>query len=228
MRGMTLSSLQLAMNNLTTIENIDHRTKVWTLAIHIPRPHDISIDPQTQWAATFPTVTYPAQRNAALLRGQDLKPEDRRVFAILRTQPGENPWDLGSPLKNLQQVMGYTAADWLLPLKRSPCADHSSLESAFALGPVVQKLKQEAGLAPPPEQPTNAAVNGHQAPVGERSNGKKAYRLSRSFSSQSQLSDGIGPALPPHAHHAQHHSHDGRLHRPIQPSSVYSRSTGDF
>jgi palmitoyltransferase len=46
--------------------------------------------------------------------------------------------------------MGHSIGDWLLPLKQSPCADHSSSESAFALGPVVTRLKQEAGLIPAP------------------------------------------------------------------------------
>lgn len=150
---MTASSLQLAMRNCTTIENLNRRSKVWTLAIHIPRPEDIGIDPETQWAPTFPTVSYPKPRHSPEIRAQDQesKPDERRVFAILRTRPGENPFDLGSPLKNLQQVMGYTVADWLLPIKASPCADHSSLESAFALGPVVQRMKEEAGLVPRPE-----------------------------------------------------------------------------
>jgi palmitoyltransferase len=56
--------------------------------------------------------------------------------------------------------MGYSIIDWLLPLKHSPCADHSSSESAFALGPVVTRLKQEAGLVPAPASvPGNGAVS---------------------------------------------------------------------
>lgn len=212
---MTLGSLQLAMHNLTTIENLDHRTKVWTLAIYIPRPQDVGIDPETHWAATFPTVSYPAQRNSPQLRAKDSNPEDRRVFAILRTQPGENPWDLGSPLKNLQQVMGYTVAEWLLPFKQSPCADHSSLESAFALGPVVQRLKQEAGLEPPSDQHDSGAVNGQTTPRGKQHKDKGADRSS-SDPSQDQLSDGIGAALP-EAYHP-HHKHHRRRSSQASPS----------
>jgi hypothetical protein len=44
-----------------------------------------------------------------------------RMAVVLGRTP-ENPFDLGSPLKNLQQVMGYTVFDWLLPIKHSPCA----------------------------------------------------------------------------------------------------------
>lgn len=150
--GMTGTSLHLAATNTTTIENITRKTKVWTLAIHIHRPNN-----NPEWARVFPTVTYPSRPKSASVDSSDQdwpKPEDSRVFAILQTQPGENPFDLGSPLKNLQQVMGYTVWDWVLPLKPSPCVDHSSPESAYAMGPVVQRLKHEAGLTDATAEPS--------------------------------------------------------------------------
>lgn len=70
----------------------------------------------------------------------------RREFAILSTQPGENPFDLGSQLANMNEVMGYSIIDWLLPVKHSPCASHDSQESAFRLGPVVDRLRKDYGL----------------------------------------------------------------------------------
>lgn len=65
-------------------------------------------------------------------------------------------------MKNLQQVMGFTVGEWLLPFKQSPCANHSSLENAFALGPVVSRLKREAGL--------------EAGPAGEETEGDSADR----------------------------------------------------
>ncbi|GES64271.1 palmitoyltransferase pfa5 [Aspergillus terreus] len=152
--GMTLSSVQLAMYNVTTIENLNRRSVVWTLAIRVPQHLLAKLTPNSQWAPTFRTITYPLPPmppNPEAMPGtghQQLipPPGEQHVFAILQTLPGENPFDLGSPLKNLQQVMGYSLLDWILPLKHSPCADHSSMESAFAMGPVVSRLKQEAGL----------------------------------------------------------------------------------
>lgn len=150
--GMVLSSFQLAMSNLTTIENLNRRSIVWTLAIRVP---DHLLDrlwaAESPWAPTFRMVSYPPQPTPSATQPHTDNTTERHVFAILHTRPGENPFDLGSVSKNLQQVMGFSVADWLLPLKQSPCADHSSLESAFALGPVVTRLKQEAGLAPPLE-----------------------------------------------------------------------------
>ncbi|KAE8378605.1 DHHC palmitoyltransferase-domain-containing protein [Aspergillus bertholletiae] len=151
--GMTLSSVQLAMYNLTTIENLNRRSAVWTLAIRVPKHMLSKLDPESRWAPTFRTITYPLPlmppSTEATAEHQQYPPTaEQHVFAILQTLPGENPFDLGSSFKNLQQVLGYSVLDWLLPLKQSPCADHSSLESAFALGPVVQRLRAEAGLEP--------------------------------------------------------------------------------
>lgn len=153
--GMTISSLQLAAYNLTTIENLNRRSAVWTLAIRVPR-RILS----ERWAPTFRTITYPLQPvpPAESEVAREFPVGEQHVFAILQTLPGENPFDLGSPLKNLQQVMGFTLLEWLLPIKQSPCADHSSHESAFALGPVVTRLKKEAGLEPPTESENPAGA----------------------------------------------------------------------
>lgn len=141
--GMAGTSLHLAATNTSTIESLSRNSKVWTIAVHINRPQNGS-----QWAQTFARVTYPVSRKPASANSSDLEsmPNNNRVFAILRSQPGENPFDLGSPVKNLQQVFGTTLWDWLLPLKPSPCADHRSSASAYPMGPVVERLKQEAGL----------------------------------------------------------------------------------
>lgn len=149
---MTVSTLQLAVYNLTTIENLSRRSAVWTLAIRVPDRLVNSFNSDSGMIPTFPTITYPLQPTPPVPETQEnpnpTQPEERHVFAILQTQPGENPFDLGSWFKNLQQVLGFSLLDWILPLKQSPCADHSSLESAFALGPVVTRLKREAGLEP--------------------------------------------------------------------------------
>lgn len=149
---MTLSSIQMAMVNVTTIENLSRRSRVWTLAVRVPEPllNRLWVS-ESAWAPTFRMVSYPPEGSISPSQPQptDASTTERHVFAILHTSPGENPFDLGG-WKNLQQVMGYSLTDWLLPLKPSPCADHTSKESAFALGPVVTRLKQEAGLLPSP------------------------------------------------------------------------------
>jgi hypothetical protein len=71
-----------------------------------------------------------------------------RTFAILHTKPGESPYDLG-PWENVRSVMGNSLLDWMLPLRYSPCCDHSSGLSAYQLGPLVDRMRREAGIMPP-------------------------------------------------------------------------------
>ncbi|KAJ0296157.1 hypothetical protein COL516b_011909 [Colletotrichum fioriniae] len=78
-------------------------------------------------------------------------PRDRlatRTFAIVRTEPDENPWDLGYA-RNWTSIMGYTLIDWLLPIRGSPCANHDSMESDYEMGPLVQRLRERHGLPDP-------------------------------------------------------------------------------
>lgn len=71
-----------------------------------------------------------------------------KTFAILHTKPGENPFDLG-PYQNFKTVMGDHWYDWLLPIRYSPCCNHDRNHSQFPMGPVVQRMRAEAGIAGP-------------------------------------------------------------------------------
>ncbi len=146
--GMTLSSLQFAFLNTTTIENLSRKTKVWTLAIYMPRP------PSPQSAALrFQTITYPlaptlTNPDDSAAAAPPQPPGPPRTFAILHTKPGQNPWDL-RPYRNFKSVMGEHWYDWFLPVKHSPCSRHDGEESLFELGLVVDRMREEAGIALP-------------------------------------------------------------------------------
>ena len=73
---------------------------------------------------------------------------DIKTFAILHTKPGENPFDLG-PYQNFKTVMGDHWYDWLLPIRHSPCCNHDRKDSQFPMGPVIQRMRVEAGIAGP-------------------------------------------------------------------------------
>ena len=94
------------------------------------------------------TITYPLQLPTDR---PPLPAPEFRTFAILETLPGMQPWDLGRPSLNFRAVFGRHPHDWLLPIRRSPCCDHSSLVSQYPLGPDFADLLVEAGLAPRPE-----------------------------------------------------------------------------
>ena len=136
---MTASSLQFALINTTTIENLSRRTIVWTLAVHMPGPPETSTG--------FRTVSF---SNAASTTNFDEPAEEQasaaiKTFAILHTKPGENPFDLGA-FQNFKTVMGDHWYDWFLPIKYSPCCNHDRRDSQFAMGPVVQRMMAEAGI----------------------------------------------------------------------------------
>ena len=137
--GMTGSSVQLVLLNVTTIENLSRKSIVWDLAVYMPKP--------PSEAPAFPTISFGTNQAATAV---DLDPQHNSIktYAILHSKLGENPWDLGA-FRNFQSVMGEHWYEWLLPIKRSPCCDHSSEESEYEFGPAVDRMRKEAGLALP-------------------------------------------------------------------------------
>ena len=96
-----------------------------------------------------------------------------RTFAILQTLPGMNVWDLGSSWQNFKSVFGPELHDWLLPVKHSPCCDHSSDVSQFPLGPDFEELLIEAGLTPRPSS-LPPSEKGHRSdPRGSHASRKR-------------------------------------------------------
>lgn len=153
--GMSGSSLQFVFQNTTTIENLSRRTKVWQLAIYMPNPPQ-GIDPPP-----FRTVTYGQPPSESSNPTPTVQPSNYRTFAILHSRPGENPWDLG-PFRNFKSVMGDYWYDWILPIKRSPCARHDRLDCEFETGPVVERMKREAGIIPPLHTDTEEKPRRHR------------------------------------------------------------------
>ncbi|KAL9612666.1 MAG: hypothetical protein Q9167_002748 [Letrouitia subvulpina] len=150
---MAGSSLQFAILNTTTIENLSRKSKVWQLAIHMANP-----PPSGDFSLLYRIVTYDANGQVIPTpNGQQPLASSSRTFAILHSKPGENPWNLG-PLRNFKSVMGERWYHWLLPLKHSPCTNHDRGDCQYETGPVVDRMKREVGLLPgfappPPPQP---------------------------------------------------------------------------
>jgi palmitoyltransferase len=86
-----------------------------------------------------------------------------RTFGILGMADFGNPWDLRSWHKNFRTVMGMKIVDWFFPVRMSPCCNHDSGESQFALGPQVDDAKRRAGfLAPVAQVPTKVSEPAQQ------------------------------------------------------------------
>ncbi|POR35060.1 Palmitoyltransferase [Tolypocladium paradoxum] len=151
--AMTLTSARFIFTNITNID-ILRKTQVFFLAVRIPRnspPSD-----------KFPTIVYPLQPRPAWEAAGQGQPQPNggdghssardqqatRRFAILRTEPRENPWDLGY-WGNWKSVMGNNIVEWLLPIKHSPCCNHESMVSEYQFGPLVAELKKRYGIPEP-------------------------------------------------------------------------------
>jgi palmitoyltransferase len=169
--GMCGSSMQFAFENTTTIENLSRRSHVWYLAVHVPervlqrylaggrgnlrlitypRPEQeqLQILQQSGADVTPPPSTHdPANPSPDTNATQPppLPHSETRTFAILESKPGENPFDIGY-FNNFREVLGDTIWDWLLPIRPSPCTYHDSHEGMYRTGPVVQRLREEAGI----------------------------------------------------------------------------------
>lgn len=138
------------------ITNIDALKKSWTYQLAIRVPNDTR--PGTGYGIrTYPLPKYPQGVNASSDATVDSEtPRDRlaiRTFAIVTTEPDENPWDLGWR-RNWAAVMGHSLVDWLLPIHGSPCAIHDDMESDYEIGPLLQTLRERHGLRDP-SQPSD-------------------------------------------------------------------------
>lgn len=150
----------LAVLNLTTSENIKMKTVVWQLAVRVPEGFD---------ASHLKTVSFPSgtlrdpekgsdddDSDTEEQSGRSSTASDTHVFAILQSEPGDNPWDIGR-WKNFKQMMGNYPWEWILPIRHSPfarssesdsiqCPPESAVKSFFTLGIDLQAMKARAGM----------------------------------------------------------------------------------
>ena len=158
--AMTATSVRYICVNLTNVDYLKAKTLVHQIAIRVPRGTPPGPDygvityplptPQLQ-----PSPTTPQSSNRTATR-EPVSPRDllaQRTFAVVRTEKGENPFDIGV-YRNWKSVMGSNIIDWLLPLNRSPCETFENNESFYQMGPLVQELRARFKLPdlPPGEK----------------------------------------------------------------------------
>ena len=143
---MFIGSLRLALLNQTSIDTLK-RSTVTFIAVRIP----LDLPP----SSSYPTITYPlspmmpatapADQPAAPGPNPPLRDQQaQHRFAILRTEPGENPYNMGL-WENFKSVMGHNILEWLLPIAHSPCYNHDSMTSDYAYG-IMATLRRRYGL----------------------------------------------------------------------------------
>ena len=145
---MTLTGIRYMCINLTNVDYVKSKVVVHQLAIRVPRGTPPGPD---YGVITYPLPKPPPPPPAA---GQGAvvheTPSERdllaqRTFAIVKTEMGENPWDLGV-WRNWKAAMGSNVLDWLLPFNNSPCLDYESDESMYEMGPLLEELKTRFNL----------------------------------------------------------------------------------
>lgn len=145
---MTATSWRFIFLNIT---NIDALRKSWVHQLAIRVPNDTR--PGNGYGmVTYPLPKYPQGRSTSSDATVDSEtPRDRlatRTFAVVRTEPDENPWDLGWR-RNWTSIMGHNLIDWLLPIHGSPCAIHDSMVSDYEMGQLIRTLRERHGLRDP-------------------------------------------------------------------------------
>lgn len=158
--GMCVSTGQFAVINSGTVENLSRKTKVWHLAVYISPQ---GVREAQEKGIPLQLISYPRPAEEMLGAPQQQHPTNRledsqglgdqrssnipmRTFAILTSEPGDNPFDIGA-LRNFQDIMGYTVWEWLSPVKPSPCSKHDSEVSLYKLGATVNSMKAKTGLS---------------------------------------------------------------------------------
>jgi len=76
--------------------------------------------------------------NHAMSQQEERDSRAVRVFAVVSTERGDNPYDLGISA-NWKDVMGNSVLDWFLPIRRSPCSRHENDESEYKLGNAIKR-----------------------------------------------------------------------------------------
>ncbi|SPO03767.1 related to Palmitoyltransferase PFA5 [Cephalotrichum gorgonifer] len=144
--GMSVTAIRFISKNMTNIDLVKKGTS-YHLAVRVP----LGTAPTDK----FGTITYPlpkaprAQLEGHVAPAAETERDARakRTFAILRTEPGDEPWDLGFK-RNWTEVMGHSPFDWLLPIKRPPSERHDSGVSEYPYGPLIAELRVRHGLDP--------------------------------------------------------------------------------
>ena len=147
---MFITSARYVLLNMTNIDHLKSKNFVHNLAIRVPRG--------TQSCEKYKVITYPISKSGdsnlqlsgeAGARGVASERDmlATRTFAIVKTELGENPWDLGL-YRNWKSVMGNSIIDWLLPLKDSPCATYENNESFYEMGPIYLRVRERLGIPP--------------------------------------------------------------------------------
>lgn len=139
MAGTTfLNWMRLCVLNLSTVDNLQ-RMNFGNDRFYAMRVPEVGNDPNNL-ALRFPTITFPLPVKYEGDSRTDQPPPTTTnpgqlyTFAIIRLEPGSNPWNLGTARKNLSTIFGSNLLTALSPFRTK------TYEGAdYPVGPSVQR-----------------------------------------------------------------------------------------
>lgn len=152
--ALTMTASHHILKNLTNVDYLKTKNMVYQLAIRVPRGTPPGFDytvinyplPKLETATSSPHSSNRPPLNEPT-SSRDLLAT--RTFAVVRTEKGENPWDLGL-YRNWKSVMGNNIIDWFLPINLPPSESYENTVSFYEMGPLVEELRKRFKL---PELP---------------------------------------------------------------------------
>jgi palmitoyltransferase len=149
---MSFSTAQLLWRNVSTIDSLSMKTKVFQLAIHDPNP------PIPTLPATPDSNPYKPSGTRVWLPPNPGPGEEQRCFVIVRTQQGENPWRLDSRYANFKEGLGGGFLSWFKFWGVPKPGTSGGEQGFYRWNPeIIARLKKEAGI---PVEHTNEKVQG--------------------------------------------------------------------
>lgn len=143
--GTAETAILLICMNVTTIENLKQKTMVWQLAVRLS--DEEAAIAERKGLRTFKPFDAANDANDDPFSGSSSNNggKSNPSFAILKSKPGANPFDLGV-MENWRQTMGHNVLDWFLPIKMSPCCSQRHEAGDPVFGADLDAMKADAGL----------------------------------------------------------------------------------
>jgi len=160
--ALTVTASHYIFKNLTNVDYLKTKNMVYQLAIRVPRGTPAGLDyavinyplPKLDTATPSPHSSgQPPPNEPASSR--DLLAT--RTFAVVRTEKGENPWDLGF-YRNWKSVMGNNPIDWVLPIHLPPSESYENNVSFYEMGPLVEQLRKRFNLPGLPDMEKEGGI----------------------------------------------------------------------
>ncbi|KAI5812266.1 DHHC palmitoyltransferase-domain-containing protein [Pyronema omphalodes] len=158
--GMTLSTTQLILGNISTVDSLAAKTKVYQLALLDPLATSLGPSAAGIGPVYNPVTDEYVTTAVRVWLPHDPKPgEQQKCYAIVKTERGENPWKLQGWYPNFKESLGgpwYTWGLWWGVPKAGTTGGRTGAISGIQTRgwyrfneDIIRRLRKEAGIKEP-------------------------------------------------------------------------------